>query len=74
MIAYRDFTGKAGKWIPSADLTASVELANEWLASTGMSVINVESVYSRVGDIQMFANLRVWYLVGPTKPEPLPEL
>ena len=74
MIAYRDFATKAGRWIPAADLAASVEEANEWLAAAGVAVINVETITTSVNGVSFFTCVRVWYRAGPSKPEPLPEL
>lgn len=74
MIAYRDFAAKAGRWIPAADLAASVQEANEWVAASGVAVINVESISNDANGLSFFSCMRVWYRAGPSKPEPTPEL
>lgn len=66
MIAYRDFLQKLarpgffghGKDETTVTFEDAVEAANEWVASEGIRVLNVETVTPPEGGLSW---LRVWY-------------
>ncbi|MBY0243110.1 MAG: hypothetical protein K2X55_27770 [Burkholderiaceae bacterium] len=69
MIAFRDFLPRQSGQHAGID-RALVE-ANEWLTSTGIKPLNIETLRSVSGTMTISSSdvgLRVWYLVvGPIK-------